>query len=95
MLVLSRKIQETVVVGGSDRFQRILKVKVLEIRGEKVKLGFDVDPDVPVHRLEVWERIVANARLDCPSSVAVAADARDPAAGSPQDSGVIDCDAKS
>jgi len=57
MLVLSRKIQESVVVGGSDRFQRILKVKVLEIRGEKVKLGFDVDPDVPVHRQEVWERI--------------------------------------
>ena len=64
MLVLSRKMQETVVVGGSDRFQRILKVKVLEIRGEKVKLGFDVDPDVPVHRLEVWERIVAKAHLD-------------------------------
>ncbi len=64
MLVLSRKIQETVVVGGSDRFQRILKVKVLEIRGEKVKLGFDVDPDVPVHRLEVWERIVAKTHLD-------------------------------
>lgn len=57
MLVLTRKIQESVVVGGSDRFQRILKVKVLEIRGDKVKLGFDVEADVPVHRLEVWERI--------------------------------------
>ena len=43
MLVLSRKTQQSVVVGGSDSFQRILKVKVLEIRGEKVKLGFDVD----------------------------------------------------
>ena len=64
MLVLSRKIQESVVVGGSDRFQRILKVKVLEIQGEKVKLGFDVDPDVPVHRLEVWERINGNGRSE-------------------------------
>ncbi len=67
MLVLSRKIQESVVVGGSDCFQRILKVKVLEIRGEKVKLGFDVDPDVPVHRLEVWERIFGDGRLDSPN----------------------------
>jgi carbon storage regulator len=67
MLVLSRKIQESVVVGGADRFQRILKVKVLEIRGEKVKLGFDVDPDVPVHRLEVWERIFGDGRLDSPN----------------------------
>ena len=59
MLVLTRKSQESVVVGGCDRFQEILKVKVLEIRGEKVKLGFDVGADVPVHRHEVWERINA------------------------------------
>lgn len=72
MLVLSRKIQESVVVGGSDRFQRILKVKVLDIRGEKVKLGFDVDPDVPVHRLEVWERINGNGELDSPNHDAAA-----------------------
>ena len=68
MLVLSRKIQESVVVGGSDRFQRILKVKVLEIRGEKVKLGFDADPDVPVHRLEVWERIRGAGRVAGPTA---------------------------
>ena len=59
MLVLSRKNQESVVVGGAGGFERLLKVKVLEISGEKVKLGFDVDPDIPVHRLEVWERIHA------------------------------------
>ena len=57
MLILSRKSQESVVVGGSAHFSSILKVTVLAIRGAKVKLGFDVDPDVPVHRLEVWERI--------------------------------------
>ena len=69
MLVLTRKTQESVAVGGSDRFQRILKVKVLETRGEKVQLGFDVDPDVPVHRLEVWERVFGNGRLDSPTAV--------------------------
>ncbi len=59
LLVLSRKNQESVVVGGAGGFERLLKVKVLEISGEKVKLGFDVDPEIPVHRLEVWERIRA------------------------------------
>jgi carbon storage regulator CsrA len=57
MLVLSRKNQESVVVGAADGFHRLFKVKVLEIRGGNVKLGFEVDPDVPVHRAEVWERV--------------------------------------
>lgn len=57
MLVLSRKSHESVVVGGSGGFDRMLKVIVLEIAGGKVKLGFDVDPSVPVHRSEVLERI--------------------------------------
>ncbi len=61
MLVLSRKKQESVVVGGVDGFQRLLRVKVLEIRGANVKLGFEVDADVPIHRAEVWERIQAEA----------------------------------
>ena len=60
MLVLSRKSQESVVVGGSDRFERLLKVTVIEIRGDRVRLGFEADSDVPVHRAEVWERIQAN-----------------------------------
>jgi carbon storage regulator len=59
MLVLSRKPKESVVVGGADRFERLLKVTVLEIKGASVRLGFEADDDVPVHRAEVWERIVA------------------------------------
>jgi carbon storage regulator CsrA len=50
-----------VVVGGSDGFHRLFRVKVLEIRGANVKLGFEVDADVPVHRSEVWERIQSRA----------------------------------
>ena len=45
------------VVGGSDGIHRLLKVTVLAIKGANVKLGFEVDEDVPVHRSEVWERI--------------------------------------
>ena len=59
MLVLSRKNRESVVVGGADGLHRLLKVTVLAIKGANVKLGFEVDADVPVHRWEVWERVCA------------------------------------
>jgi carbon storage regulator CsrA len=73
MLVLSRKMQESVVVGGCDGFERLLKVTVLEIEGGKVRLGFEVDKDVPVHRWEVWERILAGGRPDSPAAGPAAA----------------------
>jgi len=64
MLVLSRKNQESVVVGGSAGFESILKVTVLEINGRAVRLGFEIDKGVPVHRWEVWERIHAEQDKD-------------------------------
>ena len=65
MLVLTRKSQETVVIGGADGLECLLKVTVLRIKGDSVILGFDAAADVPVHRLEVWERIRASgARSD-------------------------------
>jgi carbon storage regulator len=66
MLVLSRKSTQSVVVGGSRGFERMLKVTVLEIKGSTVRLGFEVDPKVPVHRLEVWERIQAGLQPESP-----------------------------
>jgi len=67
MLVLSRKNRESVVIGGSNCFHRLLKVTVVDIRGSKVRLGFEVDADVPVHRSEVWERIRAGGLADNPT----------------------------
>ena len=57
MLVLSRKNQESVVVGGGGGIERMLKITVLEVAGGRVKLGFEADSDIPVHRLEIWERM--------------------------------------
>lgn len=62
MLVLSRKNRESVVIGADDGLHRLLKVTVLAIKDANVKLGFEVDSDVPVHRSEVWERIGVRAR---------------------------------
>jgi carbon storage regulator CsrA len=57
MLVLARKSMESVVVGGSGRFEQLLKVTVLEIKNGSVRLGFEADASIPVHRSEVWEKI--------------------------------------
>ena len=65
MLILSRRNQETVVVGGSGGCQVLVKVTVLEIRRGAVRLGFEVDKAVPVHRLEVWKRIHADDDSAC------------------------------
>ncbi len=59
MLVLSRKSRESVVVGASGALEPMLKVTVLEIKNDRVRLGFEADSGIPVHRSEVWERIRA------------------------------------
>ena len=66
MLVLSRKKAESVVVGGTVGFERLLKVTVLEFNGSSVRLGFEVDPSVPVHREEIWQRIHGAGKPDSP-----------------------------
>ena len=66
MLVLSRKNDETVVIGGSEGFERMIKVTVVEIKRGRVRLAFEADADVPVNRLEVWERICHETRLAGP-----------------------------
>lgn len=50
MLVLSRKKNESIMVGE-------IEVTVVDIRGDKVKLGIEAPKDVPVHRREVYELI--------------------------------------
>ena len=57
MLVLTRRNNEAVVIGGAKRLNRLLKVTVVDISKGKVRLGFEAADDVAVHRLEVWEEI--------------------------------------
>ena len=64
MLVLSRKSRQAVVVGGIDGLERLLKITVLEISHGSVRLGFEAPADVPVHRLEIWERIRSGSLPD-------------------------------
>lgn len=54
MLVLSRKLNEGIVIAGG------IKVVIVEVRGDKVRLGIEAPKDVPVHRQEVQDAIDRN-----------------------------------
>ena len=55
MLVLSRKKDEKIVIGEN------ITLMVIEIRGDKVRLGIDAPRDVAVHREEVYDAIKREA----------------------------------
>ena len=57
MLVLTRKNRESVVIGRPGDDGIALEITVLEIEGGRVRLGFEADSRMPIHRREVWERI--------------------------------------
>jgi carbon storage regulator CsrA len=63
---LSRKNLESVVVLPVDGLEPTLKVTVLGIKGGSVRLGFVAEGKVPIHRLEVWERIHSSNRPSGP-----------------------------
>ena len=54
MLVLSRKKNESIVINND------ITIVVVEIRGDKVRLGVDAPKEIPVHRREVYEAIQRN-----------------------------------
>ncbi len=64
MLVLTRKPREAIVIGGTGSTGREFTITVLEIKGGKVKLGFDGDPSIKVQRSEVWTKKRAGDRPD-------------------------------
>ncbi len=51
MLVLSRQRDETIMIGDD------VEITVVDIRGDKVRLGITAPPHIPVHRKEVYDAI--------------------------------------
>ena len=51
MLVLSRQKDETIMIGDD------VEITVVDIRGDKIRLGIKAPPHIPVHRKEVYEAI--------------------------------------
>lgn len=56
MLVLTRRVGESVVIGHD------IVVTVLEVRGDVVRVGVDAPRDVQVHRQEVYDELSASNR---------------------------------
>lgn len=54
MLILSRKSGESIVIAGN------IRVKVIRVEGDVVKIGIEAPSSVPVHRQEVYEEIQRN-----------------------------------
>ena len=52
MLVLTRKTDESITIGNN------IKVSVLEIKGNQIKLGIQAPKDIPINRTEVYESII-------------------------------------
>ena len=51
MLVLSRKKNESIVINDD------ITIVIVEIRGDKVRLGVEAPKEIPVHRREVYDAI--------------------------------------
>ena len=51
MLILSRKLGESLVIDGR------IRVKIVRVEGDVIKLGIEAPADIPVHRQEVYEEI--------------------------------------
>lgn len=54
MLVLTRAVGEQLIIGNNE-----VRLHVLEVRGNQVRLGIDAPRHIPVHRKEIFERISA------------------------------------
>ena len=51
ILTLSRKLGESIMIGDS------IKIIVIEVRGDKVRLSFDAPKDIPIQRKEIYDAI--------------------------------------
>ena len=57
MLVLSRQRDESIIIGND------IEVTIVDIRGDKVRLGINCPNHIPVHRKEVYEAILREKQV--------------------------------
>lgn len=76
MLVLTRKNRESVIIGRPEDLDVMLEITVLEIEGGRVRLGFEADTRMPIHRREVWDRISNGELQPNPARASVGSQSR-------------------
>ena len=85
MLLLTRKLGENIRIGDD------VKITIVEVKGNHVKLGIDAPPSVKVHREEIYERIQqenrrAQALRDAATGISGPGSVEHPSAGPPRES---------
>ena len=60
MLVLTRRINETIKIGDD------IEIMVVEVRGDRVRLGFTAPPEVGIWRTEIYEVATTNPKPKAP-----------------------------
>ncbi len=68
MLILTRRVGETVMIGGE------VTVTVLGVKGNQVRIGVNAPKDVAVHREEIYERIKRGGDADTHATADTVAD---------------------
>jgi carbon storage regulator len=63
MLALTRKKEESIIIGDK------IEIKILEIQGDKVKLGIEAPKNVPIHRKEIYLEIQEENRIASQTNV--------------------------
>ncbi len=61
-LVLSRKKDEAIIIGDGINYP-IIRILMVELRGDKARIAVKADKSIPVHREEVFEQIKAEGRI--------------------------------
>ncbi|EJF7711337.1 carbon storage regulator CsrA [Providencia rettgeri] len=53
MLILTRRVSEEIMIGDD------IKIKILGVKGNQVRIGVEAPKDVAVHREEIYQRVLA------------------------------------
>lgn len=61
MLVLSRKRDERIVIGDN------IVITIVDVRGDKVRLGIEAPPEIPVHRQEIVDALRRQSTTPAPT----------------------------
>ena len=68
MLILSRRTDESIVIGDE------VTITILSVKGKQVRIGITAPPDVSVHREEIYQRIQAGDPEGAPTTSSDSAD---------------------
>jgi carbon storage regulator len=65
MLVLTRKVNEKIIIDGS------IVIQIVDVRPDKVRVGIEAPTDIPVHRQEIYDAIERQKKSEASDDAAI------------------------